>query len=255
MYNSEKKEIRSYIITMNRLFGNPVAVMLLLFMAYSSFRSGAFNDPKTWLMQELIILPGIIVGLSFHEYAHALAAYKLGDITPKLQNRLTINPAAHIDPVGFIALLFVGFGWGRPVEINPRNFKNMRRDEFIVSIAGVVMNLLLAIVFSVILAVYFRTVGLYWGMGDMKSIIGLVLYYCIYINFVLMVFNLLPIPPLDGFNVVTELFDLRKYDWWYTIYQYGSIILIGLILLNFTDRIMTPILEHLMTLAGLIFMP
>ena len=92
-------------------------------------------------------------------------------------------------------------------------------------------------------------------MGDMKSIIGLVLYYCIYINFVLMVFNLLPIPPLDGFNVVTELFDLRKYDWWYTIYQYGSIILIGLILLNFTDRIMTPILEHLMNLAGLIFLP
>lgn len=240
---------------MKRFLANPVALLLLLFMAYSSIRSGAFNDPKTWLMQELIILPGIVIGLAFHEFAHAMAAYKLGDNTPKFQNRLTINPLAHIDPVGFIALLFVGFGWGKPVEINPRAFKNPRRDELIVSIAGVAMNLVLALIFSVILGIYFKYAGVSVGMDDMKSIIGMILYYCIYINFVLMVFNLLPVPPLDGFNFVTELFDLRKYDWWYTVYQYGSVILIALIAFDFTDRILMPILSRLMNLAGMIFMP
>lgn len=240
---------------MQRFLANPVAILLLVFMAYSSFRRGAFSDPKTWIMQELIILPGIVIGLAFHEFAHAMTAYKLGDNTPKFQNRLTINPLAHIDPIGFIALLFVGFGWGKPVEINPRAFKNPRRDEMIVSIAGVVMNLVLALIFSVILGIYFRFVGVYAGMDDMKSIIGMILYYCIYINFVLMVFNILPIPPLDGFNFFSELFNLRKYDWWYTVYQYGSIILIALIAFDFTDRILIPVLNYLMNLAGMIFMP
>ena len=239
---------------MKQFFGNPVAIMLLLFMAYSSFRSGAFNDPMEWLMRELMILPGIIVGLSFHEYAHALVAYKLGDDTPRLQNRLTINPAAHIDPVGFIALLLVGFGWGRPVEINPRNFRNMRRDELMVSLAGVVMNLLLAIVFAIILGLCSKFAGISFYSERMGGTVYTVLYYCIYINLVLMVFNLLPIPPLDGFNVVTELFGLRKYDWWYTIYNYGSIILIALIAFHFTSRIMYPVLEWLMGIIGSVFL-
>ena len=117
------------------------------------------------------------------------------------------------------------------------------------------MNLVLALIFSVILGIYFKYAGVSVGMDDMKSIIGMILYYCIYINFVLMVFNLLPVPPLDGFNFVTELFDLRKYDWWYTVYQYGSVILIALIAFDFTDRILMPILSRLMNLAGMIFMP
>lgn len=240
---------------MRQFFGNPVAIMLLLFMAYTSIRSGAFSDPKAWLMQELMMLPGIIIGLSFHEFGHAFTAYKLGDDTPRFQNRLTVNPVAHIDPIGFIALLFVGFGWGRPVEINPRNFRNMRRDEFLVSIAGVTMNLLLAIVFAIILGVYMRATGAYPNMEGMGNMVCLMLYFCIYINFVLMIFNLLPIPPLDGFNIVTEIFDLRKYDWWYTLYNYGNIILIALIAFNFTGRIMTPILNSLMGITETVFLP
>ena len=233
---------------MRQFFNNPVTIMLLLFMVYSSAKSGAFSDPGAWLMQELMILPGIIVGLSFHEYAHALVAYKLGDDTPRFQNRLTVNPVRHIDPIGFIALLFVGFGWGRPVEINPRNFKNMRRDELLVSIAGVTMNLIIATIFAVALGLFIRVTGVYPGMGSIPQIIGEMFYYCIYINLVLMVFNLLPIPPLDGFNVVTELFDLRRYDWWHMVYAYGNVILIALIAFNFTGRIMSPILTKLMTI-------
>ena len=240
---------------MKQFFKNPVAILLLLFMAYSAISAGEFSDPKAWLMSKILILPGIIIGLSFHEFGHAAVAYKLGDSTPKLQGRLTVNPAAHIDPVGFVALLLVGFGWGRPVEINPRAFRNMRRDELLVSLAGVVMNLLLAIVFAIILGIYIRATGNYPHMGSMGEMISLMLYYCIYINLVLMIFNLLPIPPLDGFNVVTELFDLRKYEWWYKVYAYGDVLLIILIAFNFTGRIMTPILIKLMTMIENIFLP
>ena len=101
-------------------------------------------------MSTLMTIPGIVIGLAFHEYAHALAAYKLGDPTPKMQGRVTVNPLVHIDPLGFIALIFAGFGWGVPVQINPSNFRHRRRDEFMVSIAGVAMNLLIAVVFALI---------------------------------------------------------------------------------------------------------
>lgn len=240
---------------MSQFFKNPVAILLLLFMGWSAFSSGEFSDPKTWLMSKLLILPGIIIGLSFHEFGHAAVAYKLGDNTPKFQGRLTVNPMAHIDPIGFIALLLVGFGWGRPVEIDPRVFKKPRRDELLVSVAGVIMNLILAVLFAIALGIFIRATGYYPNMGNMGEMISLMLYYCIYINLVLMVFNLLPIPPLDGFNVVTELFDLRRYDWWYKLYAYGDILLIALIAFNYTGRIMTPILFKLMTLIENIFLP
>jgi len=114
---------------------NPFAVLLILLMAYQSFSGGQFQDPLAWLMNKVILIPAIIIGLSFHEFAHAIVAYKLGDDTPRLQGRVTINPAAHVDPIGFIALIFIGFGWGRPVQVNPRNFKNMRRDGLLVDLA------------------------------------------------------------------------------------------------------------------------
>lgn len=98
-------------------------MVLIIILAFSSFRNGAFSSPMEWLMNKLMFLPAIIIGLSLHEYAHAKVAYKLGDPTPKMQGRVSINPLAHIDWVGFASLIFVGFGWGRPVEINPANFK------------------------------------------------------------------------------------------------------------------------------------
>ena len=112
-----------------------------------------------------------------------------------------------------------------------------------VSLAGVVMNLLLAIVFTIVLKVFITTTGAWPSMDSMVGMAGEIIFYVIWINLVLMVFNLLPIPPLDGFNVVTELFDLRKHDWWYTVYNNGFIILLVLIALDFTDRIMNPILD------------
>ena len=101
------------------------------------------------ILTKILMLPGIIIGLSFHEFAHAWVSDKLGDPTPRRQGRVTINPLAHIDWIGFLALLLVGFGWGKPVQIDPGYYKNRRRDEFLVSIAGVTMNLILAVFFSI----------------------------------------------------------------------------------------------------------
>ena len=106
------------------------------------------------LLALLLTLPGVIIAITFHEFAHAFAADKLGDDTPRNQGRLTLNPLAHIDPFGFLMLIFVHFGWGKPVEINPRNFKrnrSMSAQEAIVALAGPLMNLILAIVLTIIL--------------------------------------------------------------------------------------------------------
>lgn len=188
------------------------------------------------------MLPGIIIGLSFHEFAHAWVSDKLGDPTPRRQGRVTINPLAHIDWVGFLALLLVGFGWGKPVQIDPSYYKNRRRDEFLVGIAGVTMNLLLAIVFSIPARAIIRTFN-GAGASDLIYNIYLIIFYIISINVVLMIFNLIPCPPLDGWGIITQIFRLDRYSWWYRVYQYGTWILLALIILNVTDLILTPLVS------------
>jgi Zn-dependent protease len=201
------------------------------------------------IFTKIIMLPGIILGLSLHEFAHAWMSDKLGDPTPKRQGRLTINPMAHIDWVGFAALLLVGFGWGKPVEIDPRYYKNRRRDEFLVAIAGVTMNLIIAVLLSfptkALMKVYYSS-----GSALMQNIV-LIFYYAVMINLVLMIFNLIPCPPLDGWNIITQIFKLDRHQWWYKVYQYGTWILLALIILNVTDLIITPAVSVLLRLLGL----
>lgn len=159
-----------------------------------------FSDPGTFLYTMLLALPGIIIGLSLHEFAHAYVSYKLGDVTPMVQGRVTISPFAHIDPIGFLLLMLFGFGYGKPVEINPNNYKNPRRDEIFVALAGVITNFFVAVLFAFVyfLLVRFNVISLY-------STISTILINIIFINVHLMVFNLLPIPPLDGYKVVRNL--------------------------------------------------
>jgi len=192
------------------------------------------------------MLPGIILGLSFHEFAHAWVSDKLGDPTPRRQGRVTINPLAHIDWIGFLALLLVGFGWGKPVQIDPSYYKNKRRDEFLVSIAGVTMNLILAIIISIPAKLMIKTFTA--DASDLMYNVYLILFYAVTINLVLMIFNLIPCPPLDGWGIITQLFGLDKYDWWYKVYQYGTWILLALIVTNLTDRIITPLVTMMINL-------
>ena len=168
------------------------------------------------IITKLLMLPGIILGLSLHEFAHAWMSDKLGDPTPRRQGRLTINPLAHIDWLGFAALVLVGFGWGKPVQIDPRHYKNRRRDEFLVGIAGVTMNLILAVLISfparAVESAYYST-----GGSALMENIYYILMYAVMINLVLMIFNLIPCPPLDGWGLVTQIFRLDRYQWWYKV--------------------------------------
>lgn len=188
------------------------------------------------------MLPGILIGLSFHEFAHAWVSDRLGDPTPRRQGRVTINPLAHIDWVGFLALLLVGFGWGKPVQIDPSYYKNRRRDELLVGIAGVTMNLILAVLFSIPARAIVRTFS-GAGASDLVYNIYLIIFYIISINVVLMIFNLIPCPPLDGWGILTQIFRLDRYSWWYKVYQYGTWILLALIVFNVTDLILTPLVS------------
>lgn len=228
-------------------------LVLIMLMAFNAVTSGRYANPMDWIMRTLIILPGIILGLSFHEFAHAWVANRCGDPTPKYHNRITINPAAHIDPLGFLALIFIGFGWGRPVVINPNNFRKPRRDELLVSLAGVTMNLILAFIFmGTIRLLYEFALG--FMLSDLGMILQDILIWVVHINIVLMVFNLLPIPPLDGFNVLTQIFNLRNTEFYYRVYDKGFLILMILIVFNVTGRILTPAVSNIYTLlAGIFF--
>ncbi|NLD20597.1 MAG: site-2 protease family protein [Clostridiales bacterium] len=224
-------------------------LIVVVILIYNSFRRGEFLDPMSWLMNTLMLLPAIVIGLSFHEFAHAFVAYKLGDNTPKLQGRVTINPLAHIDPVGMVALLLAGFGWGVPVQINPANFRKRRRDELLVSLAGVVMNLIIAIVFVLVAKVMIMTLGYEFLTVDaLGTTLWTMILYIVQINLVLMVFNLIPCPPLDGFSVISEIFNIKHTEFYWTVYRYGNWILIALIIFGITGMILTPCVNFMFNL-------
>ncbi len=197
------------------------------------------------IITKILMLPGIMIGLSFHEFAHAWVSDRLGDPTPRRQGRVTVNPLAHIDWIGFLALLLVGFGWGKPVQIDPGYYKHRRRDEFLVAIAGVTMNLILAIAFSIPAKAMVKMFG-GAASSDLIYNIYLMLFYIVSINVVLMIFNLIPCPPLDGWGIITQLFGLDRYSWWYKVYQYGTWILLALIVFNVTDLILTPLVSMIL---------
>ncbi|MBE7074424.1 MAG: site-2 protease family protein [Clostridiales bacterium] len=182
----------------------------------------------------------IVLAFGLHEYAHALTAYKLGDPTPKALGRLTVNPLKHIDPYGLIGFLVVGFGWAKPVEVNPLHFKKYRRDMFFVSVAGVLTNLLLAFILSGIFYFFFVNVaqfdisGNFTYSNDLLYLIHYFLEYSIVLNIALFVFNLIPIYPLDGFNAVKSIFRLNN-KFLNFMYRWGNLILIVVICLPFFD--------------------
>lgn len=167
----------------------------------------------------------VIIALSMHEYAHAFTAVKCGDPTPKLAGRLTLNPLVHFDVAGLLCFLFLGFGWAKPVPINPFNFKNVKKGSFLVSISGVLANLILAFISYPIAILFMRVV-------DTSIVWEICFYLFLYIfqtNLVFLVFNLIPVYPLDGFNAIASL---TKYNNKFVDFmrRYGSIILLILII-------------------------
>lgn len=189
-----------------------------------SYLSRLFTDPLGFIQMLLYRAPAILIALTLHELAHGYMAYKLGDPTAKMMGRLSLNPIKHLDPMGTVMLLVLGFGWAKPVPINPRNFRKPIRDDILVSLAGVTVNFIL----------FFISVGVYIALyvhGVSNEIVMTFLQYFYSINMSLCLFNLLPIPPLDGFHVVNNLFFKGRLYIAPHIQQYSTIILL---LLSFT---------------------
>lgn len=225
---------------------NPAVLIIVAVLLVNKMLSSN-QSVGEWLFTQVLILPGILIGLTFHEAAHGYVSYWLGDPTPKQQKRLSLNPLRHIDPIGFIALFFAGFGWGKPVEINPIYYKNRRIDELLVALAGVIMNFIVAFASSLALKALVGNAG--WsGLYGATEILFYVLYYMMTVNIMLMVFNLIPVPPLDGFGIVTQIFNLQKYSWYEPVYRNGFAILMILIIFNITDRILTPGIDFFINL-------
>src|SRR5665647_1503563 len=175
---------------------------------------GNFN-----LSQVLIFLPGIILGLTVHEYCHALVAFMCGDSTAKEQGRISLNPLKHIDPLGFIMLIFAGFGWAKPVQFNENNLRNPKYDVIKIALAGPLSNAVIAMLLSVIFSVFTTFLPTY--QSSAMQITAEVFRWAIFINWGLFIFNLIPLPPLDGSHLL--FYQLRRFPRVYdTIYKYGS---------------------------------
>lgn len=193
----------------------------------------------------LLTLPGVLVAITFHEFAHAFAATKLGDDTPRLEDRLNLNPLSHIDPIGFVLLLFVGFGWGRPVEINPRNFDRKYSSdagEAIVAAAGPLMNFFLAIVFTLIYCAIFRF-GISFVTTEVGSIIASIIQYAIVMNIGLGIFNLIPLPPLDGSKIFIKFLPYNAKQWVYDHEQIFYIVFLVIWITGIASYIISPALS------------
>lgn len=191
----------------------------ILYVVLAFFVIGNIIDRLTnvnSLLTLIVSLPAILISLTFHEYAHAFAADKLGDNTPRNQGRLTLNPLKHIDPVGFALLIVAGFGWGKPVQINPVNFKrnmSMSKAEAIVASAGPIMNFILAIISTVILACLIKFNLLVNLPYRTMWLVLVFIMELVLINVGLGLFNLIPLPPLDGSKILSNFLPYNAREW------------------------------------------
>ena len=226
--------------------------VLSMFVGYAS-------NPEQ-ILALLLSIPGVLIAITFHEYAHAWAAYKLGDDTAKSQGRLSLNPLKHMDPIGIAMLLFLGFGWGRPVEIDSRNFNrniSVRKAEAIVSIAGPLANFILAIVFSAIYGALIKFNALTSMDTRTALTIITILQSIISINIGLGVFNLIPLPPLDGSKVLSYFLPYNARNWFESNQQIFYILFLIIWITGIAGTIISPAITSiyygLMKLVSLVF--
>ncbi len=216
--------------------------MFFLLFNFIQSRSLPFPILGQLLSDPLVALSwviGIIVGITVHEFSHALVAYRLGDPTAKLQGRLTLNPLSHLDPVGTIAILLIGFGWGKPTPFDPYNLRNVKRDSALISVAGAVSNFVLAIALAIPYLFVFYTHTLTPGVNLAYVYISRI----IFINLALGVFNLIPIAPLDGFKVLAGLLPKNWYEDFIQTEPYGIFLLLALLLTGTIAKILLPIVS------------
>lgn len=199
---------------------------------------------KEGFLSFLYVLPALLISLSIHELAHAYTAYKLGDKSQKALGRLTLDPFAHIDWMGFLCIALVGFGWGKPVMVDDRNFKNRARDNMLVALAGPLSNLLIAIVFTIILKILIMA-GLISvvSTSQVSMVVFSMFSLAIQFNVVFGIFNLLPIPPFDGSKVLFYFLPYKYKDIMYAIERYSFIIILVFLISGIGGYIINPIVN------------
>lgn len=215
-------------------------IVLGIFLVFEIISTGTAG-----ILATLFTLPGVLIAITFHEFAHAFVAYKLGDETPKLQGRVNLNPLSHIDPIGFMFLIVAGFGWGKPVEINSRNFNgkySLSKAEAIVAAAGPIMNLILGFIFMIIFYLIFFTTNITKGLNsNAYTALYYVMSGIISVNIGLGVFNLIPLPPLDGSKILMHFLPYNAKQWFYDKEQIFYIVFIVLWVTGLTSLILQPI--------------
>ena len=193
------------------------------------------------LMSLIAGLPGLLIALVVHEYAHARVAVAMGDFTPRMMGRLTLNPKAHIDPIGLLMLLVAHFGWAKPVMINSRNFRDWRKGEMLVALAGPASNLVVAFLSLLVMAVLFK-------LGIFSEGVRLVLSMMVLFNINFAIFNMLPLPPLDGSRVLMVLLPGKYAYKMMSLERYSFIILIFLMMTPFPTMILIPMQRFILNI-------
>ena len=227
--------------------------LIFLIIALMLFSAGmSLFSEQGALIAFVISIPGILIAITFHEFAHAFAADKLGDDTPRRQGRLSLNPFTHLDLFGTIMLVFAGFGWGKPVEINPRNFNrdiSLNKAEAIVAAAGPIMNFIVAILFEIVLCIMIKFVpDLYVVGGDILAtseiwkLVAQTIISVISINIGLGVFNLIPLPPLDGSKILSGFLPYNARNWLDSHSQIFEFIFIALWIVGILSLIISPLI-------------
>lgn len=198
----------------------------------------------------LLSAPGVLIAITFHEFAHGYAAYKLGDDTAKNEGRLSLNPLDHLDPIGTLMLLVAGFGWGKPVHVNPRNYTrkmSMEKGEAIVSLAGPLMNFILAIIFTLIYCAIYKFAGYSFMLSTTGSIIITLISSTVSINIGLGVFNLIPLPPLDGSKIIMPFLPYKAKQWFVNNEQIFYIVFVLIWITGIAGSIISPAMNWIST--------
>lgn len=200
-------------------------------MAENFFSAGVVRD---WFLQLVVLAPAILIAVTFHEFAHGAVAHALGDPTAKERGRLTLNPLKHLDPLGTLLFVFVRFGWGKPVPVDGTRFAHPRRDMALVSLAGPVTNFVLA-----------AFLGLFLKFRLVDDIGAALVWLTVQINIILGVFNLIPVPPLDGSRLMSAVLPVRLLKRYEAVEGYGIAIMFAMIFFfpGSLSRLISPFIE------------